>query len=341
MTDASDGKRDFFVSFNQADRAWATWIAWVLEEKGYSVWFQDWDFQGNFVLEMNRAHQQSRRTLAVLSPDYLASCFTAPEWAARFREDAGSKHDLLIPVRVREYEPSGLLGSIAYVDLVGLARDQARRQLLNRVAGIRLKPDEEPFYPGRPPPAAVRSIPSEPRFPKPETGSNRRLLVFCGALLGLAGLVAGFFMVVSGNYQTESGSEGIKTPRDGASVHKGMVITIPGDKTLAEWTPGCLYEVRAQKESNGTLRACFGFDPNECFIAAGALQQTTEGDNLKLGTPVFVYQPICNCWAAGTLLRFSGSRRQSHVELDTGLACVTSSTLWVDTAAVIALQKAD
>ena len=30
--DAPDGKRDFFVSFNQADRAWATWIAWVLEE---------------------------------------------------------------------------------------------------------------------------------------------------------------------------------------------------------------------------------------------------------------------------------------------------------------------
>jgi hypothetical protein len=31
MTDVSDGKRDFFISFNKADRAWATWIAWVLE----------------------------------------------------------------------------------------------------------------------------------------------------------------------------------------------------------------------------------------------------------------------------------------------------------------------
>src|SRR3954467_450086 len=36
-------KRDFFVSFNKADRVWATWIAWVLEEAGHSVWFQDWD----------------------------------------------------------------------------------------------------------------------------------------------------------------------------------------------------------------------------------------------------------------------------------------------------------
>lgn len=73
MTDASDGKRDFFVSFNKADRAWATWIAWVLEEAGYSVFFQDWDFRGNFVLEMDKAHSWSRRTIAVLSPDYPAA----------------------------------------------------------------------------------------------------------------------------------------------------------------------------------------------------------------------------------------------------------------------------
>src|SRR5512132_3293955 len=62
MTNVSDGKRDFFVSFSQADRTWATWIAWMLEEKGYSVFFQDWDFKRNFVLEMDRAHTHSPRT---------------------------------------------------------------------------------------------------------------------------------------------------------------------------------------------------------------------------------------------------------------------------------------
>jgi hypothetical protein len=107
--------RDFFISFNKADRAWATWIAWVLEETGYTVWFQDWDFRGNFVLEMDRAHTLSRRTIAVLSPDYLASRFTKPEWAARFEQDSTSEHDLLIPVRVREAEPQGLLRMIVYV----------------------------------------------------------------------------------------------------------------------------------------------------------------------------------------------------------------------------------
>ncbi len=79
MTHNADDKRDFFISFNKADRAWATWIAWTLEDAGYKVLFQDWDFTGNFVLKMHDAIKRSRRMIAVLSPDYLTSLFTAPE----------------------------------------------------------------------------------------------------------------------------------------------------------------------------------------------------------------------------------------------------------------------
>jgi hypothetical protein len=64
MTDSTNGKRDFFISFNQADRAWAAWIAWVLEEAGYSVLLLDTDVRGNFVEHMDRAHARARRTLA-------------------------------------------------------------------------------------------------------------------------------------------------------------------------------------------------------------------------------------------------------------------------------------
>src|ERR687886_1788893 len=130
MPDGSTDKRDFFVSFNKADRPWATWIAWVLEEAGYTVFFQDWDFTGNFVLEMDRAHTQSRRTVALLSPDYLTSRFTAPEWAARFAQDATSEHDRLIPVRVRSCERGGLLAQVVYVDLVGCDEAAARDNLV-------------------------------------------------------------------------------------------------------------------------------------------------------------------------------------------------------------------
>jgi TIR domain len=40
----SRGEWDFFVSYTQADRAWAEWIAWILEEDRYRVLVQAWDF---------------------------------------------------------------------------------------------------------------------------------------------------------------------------------------------------------------------------------------------------------------------------------------------------------
>jgi len=72
---------DFFISYNKADRNWAEWIAWQLEDAGYTTVLQAWDFRpgSNFVLEMQQASAQAARTIAVLSPDYLASRFTQPE----------------------------------------------------------------------------------------------------------------------------------------------------------------------------------------------------------------------------------------------------------------------
>ena len=84
-----DSAKDFFISYNKADRTWAEWIAWQLEEAGYSIIIQAWDFRAgsNFVLEMQQAASRARRTIAVLSPEYLASLFTQSEWVATFVQD--------------------------------------------------------------------------------------------------------------------------------------------------------------------------------------------------------------------------------------------------------------
>lgn len=37
--------RDFFISYNRADGLWAEWIAWQLEEAGYTAVLQAWDFR--------------------------------------------------------------------------------------------------------------------------------------------------------------------------------------------------------------------------------------------------------------------------------------------------------
>ena len=80
---------DFFISYTAADKDWAEWVAWVLDESGATTTLQAWDFGAgsNFALEMHRAAGEAQRTIAVLSPDYLKSKFGAAEWAAAFIDD--------------------------------------------------------------------------------------------------------------------------------------------------------------------------------------------------------------------------------------------------------------
>jgi hypothetical protein len=141
---------DFFVSYTKPDEAWAEWISWVLEEAGYSVTVQVWDFGpgGNFVLEMQRAASEAKRTLAVLSPDYLTSRFAASEWAAAFAADPDGLKKRLVPVRVRACHLDGLWKALVRIDLVGFDEPTAQERLLAGVRGKRGKPQQRPQYPG-------------------------------------------------------------------------------------------------------------------------------------------------------------------------------------------------
>jgi Tfp pilus assembly protein PilF len=141
---------DFFVSYTTADRPWAEWIAWELEDAGYSVIVQAWDFGAgsNFVSAMHDAARRARRTVAVLSPAFLESPYCEAEWGAAFREDPTGRERKLVPVRVRACEPKGLLGQIVYVDVAGLSDADARAALLKGVNDSRAKPVAAPRFPG-------------------------------------------------------------------------------------------------------------------------------------------------------------------------------------------------
>jgi tetratricopeptide (TPR) repeat protein len=155
--------KHFFISYNSADHRWAEWIAWQLEEAGYTTILQAWDFRpgSNFVLEMQRAATEAERTIAVLSPDYLGARFPQPEWAAAFAQDPTGVEGTLLPVRVWECKPKGLLASIVYIDLVGLEEAAAHDALLAGVRRERARPTAPPGFPG----AIPRSVPQRPRFP--------------------------------------------------------------------------------------------------------------------------------------------------------------------------------
>ncbi len=78
--------KDFFISYSSLDEDWAEWIAWQIEEAGYSTMMQKWDFApgSNFAIEMDNAVNYADRIILVLSEHYLLSDFTKPEWASFF-----------------------------------------------------------------------------------------------------------------------------------------------------------------------------------------------------------------------------------------------------------------
>lgn len=141
---------DCFISYNKEDKKWAEWIAWVLEDAGKSVIIQSWDFRpgANFVLEMQRGTHQSEQTIVVLSEAYINAEYTHPEWAAAFARDPRGVNRTLVPIRVEECYPVGLLAQIIYIDIVGLSEKKAKDLILEAFLD-RNKPDMPPAFPGQ------------------------------------------------------------------------------------------------------------------------------------------------------------------------------------------------
>ena len=185
----------FFISYNQADKAWAEWIAWTLEESGHNVVIRAWDFRpgSNLVLDLQRAAAEAERTIMVLSEAYLNAMYTQPEWAAAFKQDPTSTKRQLLPIRVAPCEPSGMLATLVYVDLVGLEVDAARQAILEALPD-RLKPETEPPFPENVKVSLTRK--GKPNFP-PSAPSNLwknyqvLIHIFIILLLSVAGIILG------------------------------------------------------------------------------------------------------------------------------------------------------
>jgi len=143
-------RRDFFISYTRADRQWAEWIAWQLETAGYTTVLQAWDFgpAADFVHEMQKAMTTSERTIAVLSQSYVASVHGEAEWRAAYERDPTGEQRILVPVRVADFRPPGLLATRVYIDLFGKDATSARAALLDGVRGRGSRPSQAPGFPG-------------------------------------------------------------------------------------------------------------------------------------------------------------------------------------------------
>jgi class 3 adenylate cyclase len=160
--------KDFFISYSGNDRDWAVWLAWVLEDAGYKVIIQEWDFgsRGVFVERMDQALSQSTAIIALLSPSFIESDYCMAEWRAGFNQDPSGTNGTLIQFRVKQCNLKPLMNQRVYTDLFGLKRDKAKDVVLSAVASERKKPDFEPPFAGASTmeDSAVRRL-REPPFP--------------------------------------------------------------------------------------------------------------------------------------------------------------------------------
>lgn len=122
-----------------------------MEQNGYSCLIQAWYFQpgDNFVLKMHEAVMNTRRTIIVLSQEYFDSDYCQAEWSTVFNKDPTGKKRLLIPVKISNVTPNGLLANniYIYIDLCGLDEENAAKKLLYGV-GNKSNPRKKPNYPG-------------------------------------------------------------------------------------------------------------------------------------------------------------------------------------------------
>jgi TIR domain len=170
--------KNFFISYTSTDTAWADWIAWELDAIGASTLMQKWDFTPgtNFPEAMHAAIKECERLILVLSAASLQSKFVTAEWAAFFAKDPVGKEKLLVPVRVDDCQPDGLLSQIVYADLHDLSEAQARSTLLHSLglSGALKRP--RPLFPGS---STLTGTLSGPTFP----GASESDLV--GASVGI------------------------------------------------------------------------------------------------------------------------------------------------------------
>ena len=124
--------KDFLISYTKADRDWAEWVAWELQEAGYKCTIQAWHFalSQSIVQRMREPLVGSRHLVAILSNGYLASELAGAELDAAPAADPRGLRAKPIPIRVKQRTPDELLRSRIYIDLVGKKLNRCRSGLL-------------------------------------------------------------------------------------------------------------------------------------------------------------------------------------------------------------------
>ncbi len=334
------------MSYTGVDVGWAEWIAWQLEDAGYKVLLQKWDMVAgsNRMVAITEGMLRSEHTIAVVSTTYLTSVYGQQEWQAAVQADPQGFARKLIPLRIENCEPPGLLGQIVSFDLFGHPAETARRHLLDTIATTlagRAKPPIEPTFPvlypasvfPGPAPAGPatpthRSPPSFPDTSVPvepageeidrENGSRSRLTghrkeiaaaAVTAVLIGVGGYQVFHSPADSGNQPSAQLSHAQTTPTTSATP----------DSTSSP-SPAPLTVSFSVSPPSGSRSATFTASGSGCPNVGGQIDIQWEGKTL---------QPAAKCTAThhysqpytpenGQLLWVTGSGKDAHLDVTPG-----------------------
>jgi hypothetical protein len=162
---------DFFISYTEADRAWAEWIAWALEEDEHHILVRAWDSGpgSDRIRDLRAGTRDATRTIAVLSSDYLNSVYGGAEWHAAWAGDPEGVGRKLLTVRVADCDgpDQGTLLPAGRADLFGLSEGTAMTRLRLMASAAIAGRARPPAAPGPGPRAGgqARAMPRAAPFP--------------------------------------------------------------------------------------------------------------------------------------------------------------------------------
>jgi len=167
-------RADVFISYSHHDKDWVqNCLLPQLESANARVWIDFRDFQpGTPILsEVERAVSKSRKTLLVLTPDYLASEWTDFEHVLTQTLDPASRGQRLIPLLLKPCELPPRIRALTYLDFTD--SDQVTLQLERLIAAVR---SETRLIQAPKVESPARTVPTQPRRELPDLARLRQML---------------------------------------------------------------------------------------------------------------------------------------------------------------------
>ena len=138
MNAPGEFSHDVFISYSHKDKPWvSTVLVKALRDHGLRVLVDESDFEiGHSSIEnMADAVQQSRRTLAVLTPNWVGSEWTRFEGLLTAQEDPTGARGRLMPILRQKCDPPKWLSIRSYLDMVDDSAVSRQMERLLRALG--------------------------------------------------------------------------------------------------------------------------------------------------------------------------------------------------------------